>query len=633
MLVALLQTVYLFSEPDFPVIDAPTPVIEMPESVGEVRTFIDASSLGTALLSPADDALLVWRHGSAFPAELWPDFLEYVEGGGSFLYLGGEPFTRIVTGRTGSREVGARTVSLLKELDLNQSSTITVDGKHQLDSAVLRYEGPGGGSLLAQTLPRGARVHALQPRLSQNKVIEEEDGSAGTRDAIVRPLASVYSFDEAPRFPLATGVLSIDRLQNRFAGGRWTFRPVSEAPNETELKFLLREGARDPFELTVQPRLGCFHEGEEASVTIELVQPAADAETSYDVAVVVRGPIDEDDAGSARSEVLRTTLLAPGSVELALPGFDAPGMYLVTARVRGIGQANTGFWCFDRELFESGSELTFDSWTLRRDGVPEPVIGTTTMSNTVHRDYLAKPNVWVWDETFQDLEDLHLNFVRTGVWTAWRDFLDEEGNVEESFLRALEAYYLTARRHEIPILFTFFAFVPESFGGVSPYFDPKSLAAQENYLGQIATRFKDTREMLWDLINEPSFANPERLWFCRPNGDEFELEAFRTWLSQRFSENDVRERWRLLPGESIGAPLESDYAERFVMEDHRPYRAREYSLFAQFAFASWAEQMVGAIREAGSRASITVGQDEGGLNDRPSPLLHHRPLDYTSIHT
>lgn len=631
MLALLLQTTLLFAEPDFPVVDAPTPLPELAGAAGELRVSETLDDLARDL-EDHPRGLLVWRHGSAFPAELWSPFLAFLEGGGSFLYLGGEPFTRVVTGEPGAREVGPRTVSLLKELDLNQCTTIHIEGEHELDAAVLRYEGPGGGSLLAQTLPRGARVYALQPRLSQRKVIEEEDGSAGTRDALVRPLASVYSLDEPPRFPLATGVFCIDRLHDRFAGGRWTFRTVSEPPTETELNFLLREAARAPFELSVEPRLGCFHEGEEASVTISLERPLTEEETEFEVAVVARGPIDADEP---RSSVLRSTLSArkTGSVELALPGFDAPGLYLVTARVRGLGQADTGFWIFDRALFESGSDLSFDSWTLRRDGVPEPVIGTTTMSNTVHRDFLARPNAWVWDDTFQDLEDLGLNLVRTGVWTAWRDFLDEEGNVEEPFLRALEAYYLTARRHGIPVLFTFFAFVPESFDGVSPYFDPASLAAQENYLGQVAARFGKAREMLWDLINEPSFANPDRLWFCRPNGDEFELEAFRAWLAERHTEADVRARWRLLPDEELDVPRESDYAERFVMEDHRPYRAREYSLFAQFAFSSWVERMVGAIRGAGSRASVTVGQDEGGLNDRPSPLLHHRPLDYTSIHT
>ena len=643
MLLALAQLVLLFGEPEFPVVDAPTTLPKIDASwVDEVRICGSVGELSEEL-SSHPDALLVWRHGSTFPAGLWNPFLEFIEGGGSFLYLGGEPFTRTVTGPPGTRVVHERSVSLLEELDLNQSYTVEIEGERALRSAVLRYELTATGTPLGLDLPRGARAFALEPRLSQHKVIEEEDGSAGDRDAIVRGLAHIYAAGTDQRFASAAGVLAIDRLQNRFAGGRWTFRPLTEPAHELELRHLIQVACTRPFELTVTPTLGCFHEGEVPTVNVALRRPPSPKRatlpaTTLDLDVIVRGPFEREGANEPRHYAFQSRVEADesGSAAVALEGLTQPGLYRVSVVTSGYGQAHTGFWIFDEELFESGGEISFDSWTMRLNGQPEPVVGTTTMSNTVHRDFLARPDAWTWDDTFRDLRDLELNFVRTGVWTAWRNFLDEEGHVSEPFLRALEAYYLSARRHDIPVLFTFFAFVPESFGGESPYFDPVSLAAQKNYLREVVARFANTKEMLWDLINEPSFANPQKLWFCRPNGDAHEAEAFRNWLHERYGESwedEVRSRWRLRPDESIGVPTEADYAERYIMEAHRPYRAREYSLFAQDAFRTWSSEMVEAIREAGSNASITVGQDEGGLNDRPSPLLHHDELDYTSIHT
>jgi hypothetical protein len=95
----------------------------------------------------------------------------------------------------------------------------------------------------------------------------------------------------------------------------------------------------------------------------------------------------------------------------------------------------------------------------------------------------------------------------------------------------------------------------------------------------------------------------------------------------------VRARWRLLPDEPIGLPVAGDFEDRNLFGKHRPYRARDYAWFAQDAFEDWIASLTRAIRDAGSSAPITVGQDEGGLAERPNPLFHGRALDFTSMHT
>ena len=45
----------------------------------------------------------------------------------------------------------------------------------------------------------------------------------------------------------------------------------------------------------------------------------------------------------------------------------------------------------------------------------------------------------------------------------------------DPMLRALDVFLLTARRHDVPVIFTFFAFVPPAWGGRNPYFDPQSV--------------------------------------------------------------------------------------------------------------------------------------------------------------
>jgi hypothetical protein len=579
--------------------------------------------------------ILVWRHGSTFPNDAWPVLRRHLERGGSLLYIGGEPFGVPVAGPAGQRIVLAPNIAMRKFLRLNQC--------HLLDAAGARLapRGPWLNQFCPRPLPEDSRVAILEPRLCDTKDFPHEDGSPGARDGIIRPLAHLHRAADDPRFPFAAAAIAIDRLRGSFAGGRWVFWLVSTPPNSTELQALLIEAAREPCDLRVDPTFGCFHEGEQPSVMLRCHRPRAASPWTAPVRVRVVGP----DGGSQTLDDVALSGGQHASRRVAIPTAVKPGLYRVFAESDELGGASTGFWIFDPALFASGDELTFDSYTMRRNGRPEPVVGTTVMSQTVHRDFLFEPNAAVWDDTFAELAALRINLVRTGVWSGFRKISLEPGAVDEAWLRALEAYYLTARKHGIPVLFTFFAFLPDSFGGENPYFDPRAREGQRAYLAAVAARFAPTREMLWDLINEPSFSAPRHLWKCRPNGDAFEEQAFRAWLAQRFSasttaenaaltwEEIVQQRWRLLPDEPITLPREEDFAERHVFESARPYRAADYLLFAQEAFTDWALDMRAAIRAAGSTAAITVGQDEGGLTQRPNPLFHHPAVEFTSMHT
>jgi hypothetical protein len=615
--------VIVFSEPGFPALDVgdPQPI------PGAIET-TSAEALKEAL---ASRGLLVWRHGSAFPAEIWSALGAFLESGGSLLYLGGEPFTRPVVGPPGARVVQPRTVSWLKALRLNQAYRESGAG-----AMIVPARGSSVTTPERRTGP-GVSVVILEPRLTDTKDFADEDGSPGARDAIVRPLLHLARDGDDRRFPSAAAAFAIDRLQGAWAGGRWVFWLLSDAPSETELALLVSEARAPAIDFRVDPVYGTFHDGEQPAVTLRLHRPGAAAAEAFSVQVTVEGS-----AGTVATASTMLEAATHGSKQIALPGRWTEGLYRVTAKAKGLPPARTGFWVFDPALFLSGDALTFDSYTLRRAGRPEPVVGTTMMSATVHRDFLFEPDAATWDDTFAELASIDVNMVRTGVWSGWKKFALDPQGVDEAFLRALEAYYLTARRHGIAVVFTFFAFAPEAFGGISPYFDPRSLDGQRAYVSAIARRFAPAKEMLWDFINEPSFASPKKLWRTRPNGDPYERTAFLEWLKHRYSgaarqgetwEDVVRARWRLLPSDPIDLPPDEEFDDRHLIGHLRPYRVVDYTLFTQDAFARWARQMTDAVRAAGSQGAVTVGQDEGGLTTRPSPLFHHPGVAFTSMHT
>ena len=122
--------------------------------------------------------------------------------------------------------------------------------------------------------------------------------------------------------------------------------------------------------------------------------------------------------------------------------------------------------------------------------------------------------------------------IRTGWWTGWDKFCDAQGVPSERTLRTIEAYLLTARRHGMPVQFTFFAFLPEVLGGGHPYLDPVAVTRQHTLVSAVVKRFHDVPWLAWDFINEPSFSR--RLWQMRPGGDPIELAKWNAWLDREY---------------------------------------------------------------------------------------------------
>ena len=113
---AVTAFLVVFSEPGFPAVNVAQPLPDVPGAV--VATSV--AQLDSTLQRPG--AVLVWRHGSAFPLEAWPTIRAFLQHGGHLVVLGGAPFTRPVHGEAGHRVVEPRTVTFLKELRLNQPS-------------------------------------------------------------------------------------------------------------------------------------------------------------------------------------------------------------------------------------------------------------------------------------------------------------------------------------------------------------------------------------------------------------------------------------------------------------------------------------------------------------------------------
>ncbi len=626
-------------EPGFPHID---PVELIGQSLDSALAEYDATGLTVSELARLDPAIFdvfLNPYGSAFPKDAWPHILPYLEAGGNFVNLGGVPFAVPIRWGRGGWHAEVRQTAYHKTLGITQAFPI-----HHIETGRLQAASNGLRSPGALSDITVESAYALYYRLTRAPETPSEDGSDGLREAELTPLIYIDGPEDQPA---AAPIVRVDRLLGPFAGGRWQLASFSGSISATALAALIDDAAVGSKLLTVRPSLACYRNGEQPTFEIVLRTPAATVPSSTSCRIEV---FDDDE------QLIAATLLslhggehgAAGSVSLESP-LDGlvPGLYRVTATVPSDSEgtakleATTGFWVFDRELLAGAPRFTTDKHTLLRGGKPYIVAGTSYMATDVHRRFLFEPNPHVWDRDFAAMKRAGVNMIRTGIWTGWKRYMPEVGSFNEGVLRALDAFILTARRHDIPVIFSFFAFIPEAWGGQNAYLDPLAVDAQKTFVSIIARRYRDVGDVIWDLINEPSFCSPERLWLTRPNYDEHEIRAWRGWLRERYDADSdeqlaliLAEHWRTLPDEALDLPRLEEFGDRNIFDSNRPLKVMDYRLFANEMFAVWARELATTLRAAGSpRQLVTVGQDEGGTYERPAPAFHASSVDFTSNHT
>src|SRR5699024_11372289 len=96
-----------------------------------------------------------------------------------------------------------------------------------------------------------------------------------------------------------------------------------------------------------------------------------------------------------------------------------------------------------------------------------------------------------------------INYLRTGIWTASRHMMFADEHMEEYVLRAIDAFILCAKKHDLHVTFNFFSFTTETWEGENPYLDPRSVEAQKRFITAVVSRHTETTNIDWDLINDP----------------------------------------------------------------------------------------------------------------------------------
>lgn len=619
-----LPGVVVFSEPGFPSVDSAAP------SSAQVTAILPGATLATsgqlpALLSTSATRLLVLPYGSAFPEGAWADIEPYLQRGGNLMVMGGQPFTRSAYRDVAGWHLRDYSVRFARALMIDQYQV--TPGSQGLDFQV--------NPDLPLQLPPFAWRKAYSPVIRLSALdLYHRGGAAGSIDARLDPIA----WGSKDGRKLAAPVIEIDHLRNGFNGGRWVFLNAelsgdfcSSSDGIQTIRTLAARALLGSEEFSVRPLLPLYLPGEpiQLNVTWRSTRPPSSP-------VNVKIATFPEDQPSRRSEI-NATLSA--SEPVLLPAQRSSGLYIVEAEViegdSVRARYHSGFWIRDEEYLRSGPRLSVNKDYFERDGKAFAVMGTTYMSSEAQRLYFEYPNVYLWNRDLGQIHAAGLNMIRTGWWTGWDKFCNENGEPYDKTLRTLEAYLMTARKNGLPVQFNFFAFLPEVLGGVHPYLDPEAVRRQRTLILSVVARFHDVPFVAWDFINEPSIS--QHLWTMRPNGDPIELTSWNEWLSKRYPDRAaLAAAWNLpvsaVEG-TIPLPEEIEFNQRGAYVGHNSLKVYDFFAFAQDVFANWVRNMRDAIGAQGSQQLVTVGQDEGGIQDRLSPAYWGQYVDFTTNHS
>jgi hypothetical protein len=582
-----------------------------------------------------DVDLFVLPYGSAVPSDVWAAIMSYLRDGGNLLVLGGQALRVPVTATADGKFTQARPQdTYARELGFYHTYQVPVpSGSH--------FAWKFGYSFLPSVAIRARSFFTIEGRLEGLGYMMNSEGEAVAAPVVVKDRTNVALPPEAM---LGSRVVLLD------------FEPEPGYWESADGLSLIRQ---------------CAQYARQGATAFWLEIPNSTAKPDEPIGTVVhlrnarRERLSQPQSGEVKVELLSgEKVLQSARVPCSGPKVDTevnfhttlqPGFYTIRGVYQDAGQSRefyqNALWVEDTRALTSGPALAVNGDFITRDGKPFFPVGSNYFSTESNGwDFAGPRNAWIWEHDFADMEKHGVNFVRTGVWMTHLRMVEPLTDmVTERFLRNLEAFLLCAHRHNIAVNFTFFAFTPhagmrgfdqEAAPIRNPYIDPVALRGEQDYVLSIVNRFAKVPWLCWDLINEPSFSNPDRLWKGNtPNNDPTEIAAWHKWLQEKYHDTATLAAAWLVTPDRLGAldqvplPTIEDLTQARY-GDPNQVRALDYNYFAQDAFSDWAHSMVAAIRATGSAQLINVGQDEGGVTDRVlNQFYASSGVSFTTNHT
>ncbi|HHX40658.1 MAG TPA: hypothetical protein GX715_11895 [Armatimonadetes bacterium] len=566
--------------------------------------------------------LLILPFGSAFPALGWPLLQVYLHSGGNLLNLGGAPFC-----------VPCAREHVVWKRQTRQSSyhrAVGIRHYHVVDpSRIASLEVPPEEPLLAGVRdPVHARsIFAPVPSPVGAGATGGSDGAA----RLLRPL--LYGMDASGR-PVAAPIFALDHIGGPFHGGRWVFAALDGAISLGVIRRLAFYAAQGASDLAVSASFPCYYPGEVPRLQVH-ASLFGNVPGIQEASVTVIAP-DGKRATCELPPIGFPDRPAYRWSECAAPLFDqapAPGLHVIEAsltskelreyaaqlRLPAAARADarhhrSGFYVWDPRQASGEPALALGRDYLRREGLSGPVIGAVHSSpQGVASGLTSDP--YRWDRELHLMREAGIRVVRANLRAIWAWAGLNCPPVEESLLRAVDAFVAAARAHGLLVILAPLEAEGDTPDDAGDLVDPRRLDAERDILAAFVARYRHVLGIIWEIDETPyplptwGEATADRLGHARVNA------AWRGWIAAR-DPMELRAQWRLTTEQPLGltVPEEVLWAQS---NDSLDLKELDYRLFAREIETRWLREMREAIRTHGSVSALTA---VGPAAEAPSPI-------------
>ncbi|MDP4188161.1 MAG: cellulase family glycosylhydrolase, partial [Bacteroidota bacterium] len=476
--------------------------------------------------------LLIWPYGSAINEKVFEDILIFLQKGGNIIVTGGRPFSSDVEGTSDGYKLVQITNRFTKQLNIFDAQIVPAENIQSF------IRNPEFDFLPDIKELRPQSAYSLLTFTGTDKSLGNLWGNLCSRFSTI---ISAADSTGTPAIPL---ISCFDHYSSDFTGGRWvffTFTPQTGYWQTKEGQLLLKKyiiyASQKPFKADIVPGYAFYNPGELADFDIQFKSFAyTDRKSHIDVNVFNRDKCVEryKDVDISANDTL---------IRLRLKQAVNEGLYKITFTLkdknRVIEKRIGGFICGDIKKLNSGIPFSTNTSFLTRGGSSYPVVGMTYMAAEKHRYFLKFPNPIIWDQEMKEMKELGVNMLRTGVWQwyPYELFMDTKGAPNEKTLRSLDAWLYTAKKYDLPVQYCLFPFQPQVIGCKAPYTDEQAFEVQQKYLTVLVKRYKNDPDIIWDLINEPTYGLDAQLWNGNiPTGSRSETKLWNEWLKAKYGD-------------------------------------------------------------------------------------------------
>lgn len=254
-----------------------------------------------------------------------------------------------------------------------------------------------------------------------------------------------------------------------------------------------------------------------------------------------------------------------------------------------------------------------------RDGKITPILGTTYFVTDVYRECFARFNVALCEQELKQLAKDGFNTLRSGFWKHSDCLYNEDGSISKSGIRALQAFFVMAERFGFTVQFALGTVMLNQWNTkISPIHDKDMRRKCMTLVKSFAQNFNGYRNVMLDIVNEPSYSMRGAWTLGRPSYEAGELANFRKWLAGKYG--DISNLWNAwgetavsIPGfDDVQLPSEELFSRLYFRTEQRCNNIylTDFFEFARCEFSDWVKEVRSTVKAFAPEMIVTMGRDE-----------------------